>query len=85
MTNHNMYSQNPYWDNHWQNPRYRRISTEQAMSIALQRVPGHVVKAELDNDDGRLVYEIDIRNQQGVKYEVKVDAVTGEVVRVKID
>ena len=85
MTNYNRYSQNHYWENHWQNPRYRRISTEQAIGIALQQVPGQVVKAELDNDDGRLLYEIDIRNEQGIKYEVKVDAITGEVLRVKID
>ncbi|MFS0576304.1 PepSY domain-containing protein [Sporosarcina sp. 179-K 3D1 HS] len=73
------------WEGHWQHPRYRRISLEQAVSIALQRVPGNVVKAELDNDDGHLVYEIDIRTANGLKYEVKVDANTGQIIRVKLD
>ncbi|WP_339249331.1 PepSY domain-containing protein [Sporosarcina sp. FSL W8-0480] len=73
------------WEGHWQNPRYRRISMTQATEIALQRVPGEVIKAELEYDDGILLYEIEIRNAQGVKYEVKVDAVTGEVIRVKLD
>lgn len=85
MTNHNMYGQNHYWENHWQNPRYRRISTEQAISIALQQVPGHVVKTELEYEDGQLIYEIDIRNNQGIKYEVEIDAITGEIVKVKLD
>lgn len=58
---------------------------DQAIEIALQRVPGEVVKAELEFDDGTLLYEIEIRTSQGVKYEVKVDAVTGQVVRVKLD
>lgn len=58
---------------------------EQANEIALQRVPGHVVKSELDYDDGMLLYEIDVRANDGQKYEVKIDAVTGEVLRVKLD
>ncbi|ARK23120.1 peptidase [Sporosarcina sp. P26b] len=71
--------------NHWQHPQYRRISMEQANEIALQRVPGQVVKSELEFDDGILIYEVDIRTMEGHKYEVKIDAVTGEVLKVKLD
>lgn len=55
------------------------------MAFALQRVPGQVVKAELNYDDGILVYEIDIRTAEGRKYEVKIDANTGIILRVKLD
>lgn len=85
MTNQNWAEPNPYWANHWQNPQYRVISIEEAMTIALQQVPGHVVKAELEYDQGAVVYEIDIRTRDGQKYEVKVDANTGNVLRVKLD
>ena len=44
-----------------------------------------LVKAELDYDDGMLIYEIDIRTAEGYKYEVKVDANTGVISRVKLD
>ena len=44
-----------------------------------------LVKAELDYDDGMLIYEIDIRTAEGYKYEVKVDANTGAISRVKLD
>ncbi|PID03439.1 peptidase [Sporosarcina sp. P2] len=71
--------------NHWQHPQYRRISMEQANEIARQRVPGEVVKSELELDDGMLRYEVDIRTVEGQKYEIKIDAVTGEVLRVKLD
>ncbi|WP_301109134.1 PepSY domain-containing protein [Sporosarcina sp.] len=77
--------ENSYWVNHWQHPQYRRISMEEANEIALKRVPGQVVKSELDFDDGQLLYEIDIRTEEGQKFEVKVDAVTGEILRVKLD
>lgn len=81
----NMNETNNIWEGNWQNPRYRRISMNRAMEIALQRVPGEVIKAELEFDDGVLQYEIEIRTNEGVKYEVKVDAVTGQILRVKLD
>ncbi len=61
------------------------LQSDQAMAIALERVPGQVVKAELDYDDGMLVYEIDVRTAEGYKYEVKIDANTGAILRVKLD
>lgn len=85
MTHQHQEGHNQYWASHWQNPQYRRITIEQAMAIALQRVPGQVVKAELDYDDGMLVYEIDIRTAEGRKYELKIDANTGAILRVKLD
>lgn len=53
--------------------------------IALQQVPGHVVKAELEYDGGSVIYEIKIRTRDGQKYEVKVDANSGKVLKVKHD
>ncbi|MDW0110732.1 PepSY domain-containing protein [Sporosarcina aquimarina] len=85
MTNKSWAEPNPYWANHWQNPQYRKVSMDQAMQIALQQVPGQVVKAELEYDNGMLIYEIDIRTSDGHKYEVKIDANTGNVLKVKLD
>lgn len=85
MTNQNWYGQNDYWENHWQNAQYRTLSIDDAMGIALARVPGKVVKAELDNDDGVLLYEIDIRTADGLKYEVKIHANSGQIIKVKLD
>ena len=85
MKHQNREEQNQYWANHWQNPKYRRITIDQAMAIALQRVPGQVVKAELEFEDGILIYEIYSRTAEGHKYEVKIDASTGAILRVKLD
>ncbi|WP_432359886.1 PepSY domain-containing protein [Sporosarcina sp. UB5] len=76
---------NNNWENNWRNPRFRRISITQAMEVALNRVPGDVIKAELEFDDGVLLYEITIRTKEGVRYEVKVDAVTGQIISSKQD
>lgn len=87
MPNH-WYVQNQQWQNerytnHYS--RYSRISIDDAMSIALERIPGEVVKVELDTSNGLLVYEVDIINMQGVKYEIEIDAQTGEIIKLKRD
>ncbi|KYH28339.1 PepSY domain-containing protein [Clostridium colicanis] len=60
------------------------LTSEAAIQIALQRVPGQVIKVELDYENGILVYEIDIRTSLGV-YEVHVDAITGRILKVERD
>lgn len=91
-------NQNPYRQPNWQNqgwdnnmnynngPQYyRRITIEEAMAIALEQVPGQVVKVELDTEKGVQVYEVDIVTAQGVKYEVAVDINTGGIVEIELD
>ncbi|MCR6106142.1 PepSY domain-containing protein [Salipaludibacillus agaradhaerens] len=63
----------------------RRISAQEAINIALERLPGEVVDVELDTEQGILVWEIEILTPQGVKYEVYVNANTGEIVKVELD
>ncbi|HHV60613.1 MAG TPA: PepSY domain-containing protein [Clostridiaceae bacterium] len=78
---YNNYNYYWLWDNY---RRSYRISSEAAVQIALQQVPGQVIKVELDYDNGVLVYEIDILTVSGV-YEVRVHAVTGQVLKVEQD
>lgn len=63
----------------------RQISIEDAIGIARDRVPGQVVQAELEREGGRMIFEVDIISTQGPKYEVKVDANTGEIIQVELD
>lgn len=64
---------------------YRRITIEESIAIALEQVPGQVVKVEMDTEKGVQVYEVDIVTAQGVKYEVAVDINTGGIVEIEID
>lgn len=69
-------------NNLWYNSQ---ITPQEAVQIALRQVPGQVVDVELDTKSGgRLVYEIEIRTDIGV-YEVKINAVTGEIIKVDLD
>ena len=74
-------------NNDWNQPynRYSRISIEDAISIAMTQIPGEVTKAELDTENGRLVYEVDIITRQGIEYDMDIDAETGRITRLKRD
>ena len=55
-----------------------KVSITDAIQKSLKKHHGTVVSADLENEDGRLVYEIEYLND-GKEMEVLVDAVTGEV------
>lgn len=61
------------------------ISRQQASNIAKNWVKsGRVVSIDYDIDDGVAVYEVDVLSGR-TKYDVKVNAHTGKVIRVKRD
>jgi uncharacterized membrane protein YkoI len=60
------------------------ITREEAIEIALQQFSGTVDDVELEKDDGRLYYEIEIESSRG-EAEIEIDAFTGNVLMVDID
>lgn len=60
------------------------VSSDAARQTALKRVAGQIIKEELENEDGRTVYEFYIRKSNGDVFEVYVDANSGEVVKVEL-
>jgi uncharacterized membrane protein YkoI len=59
-----------------------RITPEQAQAAALAQVPGTVNKVELENEDGNVVYGVEIKTAKG-ESDVKVDAGDGRVLHVE--
>jgi len=59
------------------------IQPDSAIKIALARVPGgQVTEAELEEEDGRLIYSFDVTTPNKTGYdEIHVDAKTGAVVK----
>jgi uncharacterized membrane protein YkoI len=61
------------------------LTPDSAIKIALARVPGGTItEAELEEEDGRLIYsfEIKVAGKAG-EDEVHVDATTGEVLKTE--
>lgn len=61
-----------------------KITKQQAIDAALKQVPGKLVKAELDNEDGNLVYSVEVKTPAGIS-DVKVDAGNAKVLFVDRD
>ena len=62
-----------------------KVTMKEARAAALKEVPGGKVKeAELERENGQLVYSFDIGTKDGIK-EVQVDALTGKVVKVETE
>lgn len=58
-----------------------KISTEEAIQIALAQHDGTVTEAELDrNDNGQVVYELDVITKDA-KYEIDIDPDSGKVIK----
>lgn len=66
------------------NEKKTAIDSEAAMEIALAEFEGTIKEIDLDEDDGRLIYEIEIKGTAG-EAELDIDAYTGEIISISID
>ena len=60
-------------------PALAKISFQQATAAALKAVPGGVLKAELEVEDGNLMYSFEIVGADQTITEVEIDAGNGQV------
>ncbi|MFD1361996.1 PepSY domain-containing protein [Lentibacillus salinarum] len=60
------------------------ISMAEVEDIALSEFSGNIVEMELDEDDDRLYYEIEIEGKNK-EAEIEIDAYTGEILVMEID
>jgi uncharacterized membrane protein YkoI len=61
------------------------LSMEDIMQRARAQQPGQIKEVELERKYGRLLYEVEMVADDGVKKELKFDAKTGELVSIKND
>jgi uncharacterized membrane protein YkoI len=65
--------------------RLATIDQATAEQAALKAVPGTVKKTELENEDGFVVYGVEIAGNDGKTYDVKVDAGNAKVLQREVD
>jgi uncharacterized membrane protein YkoI len=66
-------------------PALAKITLDQAVQKALDAVPGRVLKMELQNENGFLIYGIEVVTADKTIVEVKVDAGSGKVLATERD
>ncbi|MCI0384933.1 PepSY domain-containing protein [Streptomyces sp. CNQ085] len=62
-------------------PRGTGVTLQEAVTAALRAVPGTAESAELDDDDGRPAWEVDVLGEDGTWHEVSVDANSADVLK----
>lgn len=62
-----------------------KIPMNAAVSAALKQVPGNVLRAELENENGYLVYGVEIVKADQQTVDVKVDAGNGRILSTDRD
>ena len=59
------------------------LALEQILRDARAPHAGRVLESELEQKDGRYIYEVELVDDQGRVWEMKFDARTGEILREK--
>lgn len=61
------------------------LPLQSLIADALRRYPGRFLEAELERDDGRYIYELEIVTRDRRVIDLEYDAVTGTLLDVDID
>jgi uncharacterized membrane protein YkoI len=61
------------------------LPLEKIAAQALQHKPGEMLETELENEQGRYLYEIDIVDAHGQVWELKLDARTAKLLQMERD
>jgi len=62
-----------------------KITADEARAAALAAVPGTAEEVELENENGNVVYGVEITDSSGATYDVKVDAGNGTILAQEAD
>lgn len=61
------------------------MALESLIAQVRKDYPGQIIEIELDEEDDRYIYEIEVVNDDGVVIELEIDAASGEVLKYKKD
>jgi uncharacterized membrane protein YkoI len=59
------------------------LPLEQILQLAQAKQPGKVIETEFEHDRGRYVYEVEVLDDKGVVWKLKLDAKTGTLIRAR--
>lgn len=69
--------------------RLKEAGDIMSLETLLQRVrrdyPGRVIEIEIEKDNGRYVYELEIVDNEGIVWEIELNARTSELIKREVD
>ena len=60
-----------------------KVTIDQAIKTASEKVSGKVIEAELEKEHGKLLWEVEIVTPENTLMEVHIDATTGAVIDIE--
>ena len=79
----------PSIEDHEQIRRLKESGRIQSLESVLEEIrrdyPGRIIEIELDDDDGSYTYELELVDEQGVVWDLEIDAHTGKLLEKKQD
>jgi len=58
------------------------VSFEKLNATALTKHPGaKITETELEEEYGKYIYQIELRDQQGIQWDLELDAVSGQLLK----
>ena len=61
------------------------IDLSVAIEIARSAVPGKVHEAEIEDENGLIIWEIEITDSAGNSHDIEINALTSEIISVDVD
>ena len=61
------------------------VTMEEAIKTATAQFPGKVLEAELESEDGKVTYEVEIVNAAGEIREFEIDAQSGKILSSELE
>lgn len=61
------------------------LPLSEILKRARQAHPGELLEADLDEEGGRYIYELEMASEDGLHRELHLDAKTGELLRTELD
>jgi uncharacterized membrane protein YkoI len=61
------------------------LSLEEIHEKALLIKSGRIIETELERKKGRFVYEVELVDDKGLVWEIKLDAKTGQLIKLELD
>ena len=55
------------------------LPLEKILNITRKQIQGRILEVELEHEDKQLIYELEVLDQKGIVWKIKVDAVTGAI------
>jgi len=61
------------------------LSLEQILQINRKQITGRILEVDLEHEDGQTMYEIEVLDDKGIVWEIKLDARTGKIIKQEQD